>query len=492
MSYGVQSTGFVLKTLATIRSEMETTYKATAGADANVSSSSLVGVIIGIVAAAIASVWQVAQAVYRSLQADFATGNSLDNLCALTGVTRLAADTSTVTLSLNLAAGTTVAEGKIVSVGENGNQFELTGDAENAAAYKQLVSVEAESIDTGEVTAYAGTLDTIQTPVSGWTAKAAVVAGNSETYALSDGQTLTVKVDQGAEQTATFNTADFGAIGAATAAEVAAVINTDITGVTASDQNGSVWIESDTDGGGSAVQVTGGTANASLGFSTTLSKGMNASDATLGRDQETDAALRLRRVQLLRATGSATVEAIRADLLTVDDVEEAVVYENDTMATVDGIPAKAFEAVVLGGTDADVAEQIWESKPAGIQPYGTSSENVTDSMGNTQAIGFTRPTEVTVHIAITVVQGDDYAGDAAVKAAIVAAWDLVRGISVDVVEDYLRAAAWINLATGVSTGIADVTSFTIGTTDPPVGTSNISIGARQVGDVDTANIDVTS
>ena len=50
----------------------------------------------------------------------------------------------------------------------------------------------------------------------------------AEPWVLVDAFTLLVKVDGGAVQTALFETADFGDIGAATAAEVVAVINTDI------------------------------------------------------------------------------------------------------------------------------------------------------------------------------------------------------------------------------------------------------------------------
>lgn len=98
---------------------------------------------------------------------------------------------------------------------------------------------------------------------------AVLTSGNAETYALADGQTLTVAVDGGPVQTATFNTADFIAIGAATAAEVALVITTDIVGVTAADVGGSVVITTTALGLSASIDVSGGAANAALGFPTT-------------------------------------------------------------------------------------------------------------------------------------------------------------------------------------------------------------------------------
>ncbi len=93
-------------------------------------------------------------------------------------------------------------------------------------------------------------------------------AANSETFVLVDGQTLTVAIDGGGVQTITFNTAEFVAIGAATALEVAAVINAEIVGASADDNAGSPRITSDSKGTGSGVNVTGGTANVVLGFVT--------------------------------------------------------------------------------------------------------------------------------------------------------------------------------------------------------------------------------
>lgn len=95
-----------------------------------------------------------------------------------------------------------------------------------------------------------------------------VTSGNAETYLLVDAQVLTLSVDGGAPQTATFNTGDFVDISVATAAEVAAVIESDITGVTVTLDTGKVVITSDLVGTDSGVQVTGGSANTALGFDT--------------------------------------------------------------------------------------------------------------------------------------------------------------------------------------------------------------------------------
>jgi hypothetical protein len=99
-------------------------------------------------------------------------------------------------------------------------------------------------------------------------AAAALESGNAEPFALADGQALTVRTDGGSVQTIPFLTSEFAAIGAATAEEVAAVINAKIAGAKATATTGGtrVTITSDRRGTSSSVEVTGGTANVALGF----------------------------------------------------------------------------------------------------------------------------------------------------------------------------------------------------------------------------------
>jgi hypothetical protein len=118
--------------------------------------------------------------------------------------------------------------------------------------------------------------DAISSAVVSYVAKmeqAAFDESDAETFALADAETLLVSVDGGAEQTATFNTGDFADIGNATAAEVLAVLNTDITGQTSEERGTKVVMRSDTTGYASSIEVTGGTAAAALGFSGTEQTG---------------------------------------------------------------------------------------------------------------------------------------------------------------------------------------------------------------------------
>jgi uncharacterized phage protein gp47/JayE len=117
----------------------------------------------------------------------------------------------------------------------------------------------------------------------------------------------------------------------------------------------------------------------------------NALAATLGALEESDAELRLRRDAELEATGAGTVDAIRADVQGVPTVTEVKVYTNRTKAVdAQGRPASSFEVVVVHNNADGVAQGIWNSMPAGIEPYSaTGSSGVAiDAEGHQQTVPF--------------------------------------------------------------------------------------------------------
>lgn len=498
MAYGVTPAGFSQKELDAIKTEMEDELRAAFGPEINLLASSAFGQITGVMSDKLAELWEVAAAVYRSQYPDSASDEALDNVAAITGTIREAASPSLATLdNLYLDPATTLDAGRIVSVGANGNRYVTKTAVTNAGADPAIFSVEARSQNTGPVTGYSGTIDTIVTPVAGWAATAAIIAVNTQPFNLSGGETLTVKVNEGATQTVNFVGGDFGTPGAATAAEVAARISTDLTGAAATAYTGEVHLVSDLDGSGSAIQVTGGTANAGiLDFATALVRGLNSEDAILGADEESDPQLRVSRENELELLGQNYVTAIRSAVSAVDGVNEVFVYNNPSDVTdPDGIPPHAFETVLRGpaATDADIAEAVFSRTPAGIQAYGTTVEPVTDEQGFTQNIGFSRATEVDIYVELDVTvntapgSGPVYPldGDDQIKAAIAALGNSL-GIGQNVIAERIKCAAF-----DIS-GVVDVTVFTIDTVFPPVGTGNITILSREISVFDTGDITVNS
>lgn len=230
----------------------------------------------------------------------------------------------------------------------------------------------------------------------------------------------------------------------------------------------------------------------------------NDADATPGEARETDADLRVRRNSELSLGGSTSVDAIRAEVSEITWVEDVIVYENDSIRSVAPMPPKSIETVIRKTavlTAAQVAELgalLLTEVAAGIQAYGSDigdgsgdeSTPIEDDRDNIHAIGWTRASEQTVHIEVDIstagdYDADTYEGDAALKAAIVA-W----GEDLEIGEDVV----FFKLVQTVmdQTGIENATSILVDTVDPPVGTSDIPIGAREVALISTANIDVVS
>lgn len=133
-----------------------------------------------------------------------------------------------------------------------------------------------------------------------------------------------------------------------------------------------------------------------------------------GRDEETDAELRLRREASLSIIGAGTVEAIRSRIINgIENVTNCAVFENtsDIVDPISNRPPHSLEIVVSGGDSTAIAELIWQIKPGGIQlynnPSGGQTEVVIDSNGDDQTIYFTRPTVKYCHVEITIVNFSD-------------------------------------------------------------------------------------
>jgi uncharacterized phage protein gp47/JayE len=212
----------------------------------------------------------------------------------------------------------------------------------------------------------------------------------------------------------------------------------------------------------------------------------NAADADLGSDEETDAALRLRREEELRQGANAALEAIREAVLDVDGIAECVVFENTTMVTdSDGIPAKAVNVVVDEGTadEDDIAEAIFGSVAAGIETYGTDkSVSVTDTQGISHTIEWDEADEIACYVTATITyDADEWPtdGEDQAEAAILAYEDTLK-MGLDLVGR--RCGADIFEISGVLDCVV-----TVGTAPSPSGAS-VSIGLRELATLDSARV----
>jgi uncharacterized phage protein gp47/JayE len=208
----------------------------------------------------------------------------------------------------------------------------------------------------------------------------------------------------------------------------------------------------------------------------------NPAAAVPGTNVESNFEFRQRRELELALKGSSTVDAIRADLLQTVDANGdplfafVAVLENDTDATVDGVPPHAFETLVIGGTSAEVAGAIYLAKPAGIQAFGDDSDVVLDSQNNPHTIGFTRPDDVEVNIGVVVSAiAGQFPGDVAVREAVVDYFEQHQSVGYDVIH-----AQYVRIVMDMP-GVVDVVVTIAGNADPFSGAAaNFVIASREI------------
>jgi uncharacterized phage protein gp47/JayE len=438
---GLSSTGLTIKTLPEVLTDINDKQKASPilGSDWDTSTTSPEGVMNGIVSEAIAEGWQVLAAIYNQRYPDGAEGVQLDRVAEFTGSKRLAAASSTVKVVCAGTDATELGSFRTVSVA-GGENFFSTADAEIVTVDAWVAATEYEVYDL--VTNDSGKLYVCTT--AGESAGSGGPTGSGSTEITDNDAAWFYVAEETAGVVVDFESENTGEIAA---------------------------------NAGTLTQIE----TAVGGWSTAF----NPFDAALGRARETDAAFRARRQASLRVQGAAATDAIRSDVLDIEDVTACIVFENDTDTTDgDGLPPHSVEVLVLGGEDQDIFDTILATKAAGIATYGGETGTATDASDNDHTIYFTRPTEKDVYITVDVtVLGSLWPSDGEdqVAAALVAFGD-----DLDTGDDVVRSQLFGPVRT--VSGVYDVTNIKLGFSAAPAGTTNLTIATREIAAFDTSRI----
>jgi uncharacterized phage protein gp47/JayE len=218
----------------------------------------------------------------------------------------------------------------------------------------------------------------------------------------------------------------------------------------------------------------------------------NAADAVEGLETETDTELRLRAEQELALGGSTTVDAIQADLIdwmvAQGSTAYARVYENATDSYDSaGRPPHSFEAVVRAVpslSSADIAEQIWLTKAAGIQAWGTTISSYTDNQGESHEVRFTLAAPLVLKAYIVLTEDTTtYPGDTTLKVALLAHIDTLT-VGDDVILSQLVATCF------EVTGVEDVV-VTICWSGGSPAAANLTVGVAEIATLISGNVTIT-
>lgn len=436
--YGLTEFGFSAPTFEEIRAKINAKVWGTISTTLDLSDNTYEGQLIAIFTEQILLAWKMGQEVDGVLDPDEAIDAALDAVCLLTGTFRPGAFAARTTLTLTGDPDTPVPALSLARV-PDGPQFETKEDAEleELTAWAADTEYDLEDRVTNAGRVYLcianGTSDSAGGPD---TTDDDITDNEVHWRYLGDG---TADADVAAESS------EKGAISANTG-----TINEIVTPV----------------GGWDGV--------------------INILDATPGGARMKDEQLReLREIELAKP-GTGTIDAIEADLLQVEGVTAVTVFNNPSDLTVDDMPPHSVEALVMGGEDQDIWDQLHRSIGGGIATVGDEEGTAVDRRGRAHTYRFSRPDELEIYIALTVTRDPSSApsdlGDQ-IKAAIVE-WGDAQSNGKNAVASRIAAAAFVH------DSVLDVEAL-IDTAPSPSADTTIEVDARELATYDTGRIDIT-
>jgi uncharacterized phage protein gp47/JayE len=471
---GLSANGLEIKRLQDVVSDRIASARSYFGSDAKTSSNDVLGRALRIASPSEADTWQLAEAVYLSFFPEFATGVSLDRIVAYAGLTRFDAAPSTAALLVTGDYNVVIPNESFVESSVTTNRFVTTSST-------QLNDRQVSGF-TIQVIAAADNADYIIT-----------TGASSFTYTTGTGETL----------------ADI-------ASGIASIINNSTSEMTASVVNDvqvrvtfdDVFVRRDTSiTANMSFQKIQKVVPAECTELGPISQPANTIDqvsspitgwdsvtnpqpVALGRFRETDEELRIRFANSKELNARGTIDSIFSTLLGVVGVEEVQVYENETNG-VDaiGLPPKSFSAVVLGGSAQQIAEAIWEVKPAGVEAFGNTTVTVVDSQGLPHDISFSRPETVNIYIDLVISPFENQSIASNTPELII-----------DALEEYFREnyrvgddVIYSRLYTPINSAASgyQIDSLSIGTSPNPTGMGNVTINFDQIAQLLRGNVNIT-
>lgn len=480
MAFGLSDEGFTIKRLADLKADDDALADelflplVAPGDIVDKSASSTIGRFIGLHIPSLADLWEVAQQVYLAFDPNSATGIALDNLVAYGGLIRGEQTFSTAQALFTGDVGTLIDAGLTVRGTTTGEDFTVRASVTINATGASGIGVQATTVadSTLYTITYAGatTTNTISYTSGVGSTQASIQAGIKAVVDASH-PTLTATITNNIlyiDRVSVFDTVNFTSsanIGIIKARKV-----------------------------GSLTAVNAGPIEGEANTITSIQTPKTGWDAVTnptavvpGEDVETDEELRerFRQSKYIRATN--ILEALYSDLISLANVIEVQIYENDTdVVDSNGVPAHSFLPIILGGDPLDIAESIWKNKPLGIRSYGNTTQTIYDSQGFPHEIGFERPNPVDIYIRMNLTTNANYPqnGDDLIRSNLASYFTSDFGIGDDVI--YSRLYTPINSVPGHA-----VNSLEVSTDGVTWTIANIDVPFNGIATLESSNIVIT-
>lgn len=143
----------------------------------------------------------------------------------------------------------------------------------------------------------------------------------------------------------------------------------------------------------------------------------------LGINEESDAALKIRRQQSVSLASQGYLAGLIAALRNLTGMSSVFVYENNTdLADGDGVPGHSIWVITSGtATDADIAQAIYDKRNAGCGMFGDQTYQITQVDGSLFTIKWdvVEPEDIFIKFTTTSLDGVNPPNIAAIRSGLV-------------------------------------------------------------------------
>ena len=381
--YGITETGLRIKRFDTILSEINAFQTEGFGVQVGANTRSFLNTLNTSVADKIAELWELGADIYHNLSPMSAEGAALDNAVQFGGNSREKARSTYYPIHCECTEGITLDEETLIESDTN-PAIKFLSAEERTISRSSFNKAKVKVVSTQPGEAYTVALNGT---LYSYTCKAqdgpeAILGGLRDLILADEAEAFTASVD-GENVLLVIEAADVESENSMlltdnlTTESVTAIISF------ASEEPGEVSLPN-----GAITKIV----TAPTGFLSCT----NLCGYVAGRLLETDVELRQSYVDKIFSRSSRMTDSIRSAILAnCAGVTAAQVYENRTNETdSEGRPPHSVEAVVDGGSNSDIAEQILATVSAGITTYGSVSVDVPGEDDDMIEVCFNRQTYI--------------------------------------------------------------------------------------------------
>lgn len=378
---GLSPEGLTIKTLTDTITTMSDKIKLRINPNFTVAEDTVVGLYTGILGDEVSNLWEAVQMVYDASYPRTATGISLDNTSNIVNVTRIAAAKSAGNVEFTGTVGTVVPVNTAIKVNATGDRYFTTSALTLVSSVVSDVTLNISTVANSTV--YTLTLNNIVVSItSGVSATANSILLQLQTAINSLVSGVTTSLPTSTTLRINVTEAD---------STYPLVLGSRI-GVTSV----SNLVNAQSEFYGAYVAPVG-TVNNLLVPIFGINSVTNLKDMNVGRPEETDSELRIRRYNSVGIIGASTYSSVISNIKNIVGVTAAFIIENKTGSPdVDGRPSHSFELVVEGGDLDLIAETLWKYHPLGIETFGEITRTTTSGF----TVHFSRPTTVYIKMEI--------------------------------------------------------------------------------------------